>query len=145
MTPGMVGSMRVGELWFLPKKFEVDGRIYRWLGVIAFKRRLMRLVRTNPTANDFHKLGGHSLSHLRAFDVTSRRSELIHLVGLAMGVVFMSLGAIALSLMIAGLAAFVLKFHCFALQRFNRARIYRVLQRARNQNHITHGELAGPL
>ena len=124
--------MGLAERWFRPKKFESDGRLYRWLGVVAFKRLLMRVVRRSPTKPDtvnFHVLGGRSLRHVRESELKSRRSELIHLMGLAMGLLCLGLRAIDERLTIAAIIAFALNFPCFALQRFNRARFYRVLRR----------------
>ena len=121
-------AKNLAERWFRPKKFETDGRLYRWLGVIAFKRLLMRVVRKSPakpnTVNS-HVLGGRSLRHVREFEIKSRRSELIHLVGLAIGILCLGLRAIDDRLITAAIIAFALNFPCFALQRFNRARIYR--------------------
>jgi hypothetical protein len=132
--------MNLAERWFRPKKFETDGPLYRWLGVVAFKRLLMRVVRRSPakpnTVNS-HVLGGRGLRHMREFEAKSRRSELIHLVGLAMGILCLAFRAIDGRLTIAAFIAFALNFHCFALQRFNRARIYRVLQRASANNRIS--------
>ena len=136
---GHNSATNLAERWFRPKTFETDGRLYRWLGVVAFKRLLMRVVRKSPakpnTVNS-HVLGGRSLRHVREFEIKSRRSELIHLVGLAMGILCLGLRAIDDRLIIAAIIAFALNFPCFALQRFNRARIYRVLQRAPANSHL---------
>jgi len=124
--------MTLAERWFRPKAFERDGRLYRWVGVVAFKRLLMRIVQVDPTkprANAY-VLGGQSLQHVRAFERKSRRSELIHLGGLGIGVVLMGLGAVVGILTTAGIIVFAMNFHCFALQRFNRARMDRVLRRS---------------
>ena len=124
--------MTLAERWFRPKAIERNGRLYWWLGVVAFKRLLMRVVQVDPTKprDNGYVLGGQSLQHVRAFERKSRRSELIHLGGLGLGVVFIGLGAVFGGLITAGIIVFVMNFHCFALQRFNRARIYRVLRRA---------------
>ena len=136
---GHNSAKNLAERWFRPKKFETDGHLYRWLGVVAFKRLLMRVVRKSPakpnTVNS-HVLGGRSLRHVREFEIKSRRSELIHLVGLAIGILCLGLRAIDDRLIIAAIIAFALNFPCFALQRFNRARIYRVLQRAPAHSHL---------
>ena len=67
--------MDLAEYWFRPKKFEEDGRLYRWLGVVAFKRLLMRVVRRSPaqpgTVNS-HVLGGRSLQHMREFEIMNK-------------------------------------------------------------------------
>jgi Glycosyl-4,4'-diaponeurosporenoate acyltransferase len=136
---GHNSATNLAERWFRRKTFETDGRLYRWLGVVAFKRLLMRVVRKSPakpnTVNS-HVLAGRSLRHVGEFEIKSRRSELIHLVGLAMGILCLGLRAIDDRLIIAAIIAFALNFPCFALQRFNRARIYRVLQRAPANSHL---------
>lgn len=116
--------------------------MYRWLGVVAFKRLLMHVVQVDPTkprANAY-VLGGQGLQHVRAFERKSRRSELFHLGGLAIGVAFLGLGTVFGGLTAAGIVVIAMNFHCFALQRFNRARIYRVLGRAADRrSHGRHG------
>lgn len=129
--------MTLAERWFRPKAFERDGRLYWWFGVVAFKRLLMRIVQVDCTKprprSNAYVLAGQSLQCVRAFEHTSRRSELIHLGGLAIGIVFIALGAVFGGLTTAGIIVFAMNFHCFALQRFNRARIYRLLRRAEDR------------
>ena len=83
-----------------------------------------------PTANAY-VLGGRSLQAVRTFERKSRRSELVHLGGLVMALIFLALAAVAGGLFVAGAIVFAANFHCFLLQRYNRIRVYRVLERAR--------------
>ena len=121
------------HFYFRPRAFELNGKLYEWLGVLRFKRALMRLVRVNPensTANGY-VLGGRSPEHLRAFEKRTRRSELIHLGGLALSAPCLCLGVWAgRGMLVSGMAIFAANFHCFILQRYNRIRIVRVLERA---------------
>ena len=121
------------NFYFRPRAFELNGKLYEWLGVLWFKRALMRLVRVNPensTANGY-VLGGRSPEHLRAFVKHTLRSELIHLGGLAVSALCLCLGAWSgRAILMAAVTIFAANFHCFLLQRYNRIRILRVLERA---------------
>ncbi len=122
------------ERYFRPKAAELDGRLYEWLGVVRFKRVLMSVVRVDPgrrTTNGY-VLGGRSLEDVRAFEKHTRRSEVIHLLGLAMGVAFLVVAVWFRGLLVPGLIVFGANFHCFCLQRYNRIRVYRVLGCARH-------------
>ena len=126
----------LADRWFRPKAFERDGRLYRWLGVVAFKRVLTSAMKPDPASptGNAYVLGGRSLEHVRQFERKSRRSEAIHLAGLAMGLLFLVLGAVfGDGLLIAGIIVVAANFHCFALQRYNRARVWRVLERGRDR------------
>ena len=83
----------LAERYFRPKSFEMDGRLHRWLGVLLFKRILMSVVRVGPSrpAPNACVLGGRSLDDVRQFEQKSRRSEIIHLVPLAMALAVLSL------------------------------------------------------
>ncbi|MCA8956923.1 MAG: hypothetical protein KDC87_12670 [Planctomycetes bacterium] len=121
------------ERWFEPKGIELHGRVYEWLGVVRFKRVWMKLFKPDPNnpAGNAYVLGSTSLAAAQAFELRSRRSEMIHFGGLALGIVFLLCAAIAgvSSLAIAGLVVFFANFHCFILQRYNRIRIRRLLRR----------------
>jgi hypothetical protein len=123
----------LAERYFRPKAFERDGRLYAWLGVVRFKRVLTRLVTVDPDrpVTNGYALGGRSLADVRTFERISRRSEVIHLLGLALGVLFLCFTAVWGGLLVAGLLVLAANFHCFLLQRYNRARVYRLFERAR--------------
>lgn len=121
----------LSDLYFRPRAAEFDGKLYEWLGVVCFKRFLMSLARVdpnNPAANAY-VLGGKRLEDVLAFERRTRRSELIHLAGLAASTVLLLLAAWlgALAIGAAGAIVFAANFHCFILQRYNRIRILRVL------------------
>lgn len=121
----------LAERYFRPKAFERDGRVYRWLGVGVFKRVLMSVVSPAPgrEPSDRYVLRGRSLADVHRFERASRRSERIHLVGLAFGILFLVLDAIWGGLFVPGLVVVGANLHCFLLQRYNRARVARVLER----------------
>ncbi len=121
------------NFYFRPRTCELNGKLYEWLGVLRFKRALMSVVRVNlenVTANGY-VLGGRSPEHLRAFEKRTRRSELIHLGGLAVSALCLCLGVWSgRGMFVPAVVIFAANFHCFILQRYNRIRILRVLERA---------------
>ncbi len=114
------------ERYFRPKTIEFNGKPYEWLGVVQFKRLLMKFISDDPArwAMNFYVLGGRSLEDLRVFEKRSRRSEVIHLLPL-----FCALVAAWRGSWVLGTIVFAANFHCFLLQRYNRIRVYRVLNR----------------
>ncbi len=116
----------LSERYFRPKTIEFDGKPYEWLGVVQFKRMLMRFISVDPPrwAMNFYVLGGRSLEDVRVFEKRSRLSEVIHLPAL-----FCALAAAWQGSWVLGTVVFAANFHCFLLQRYNRIRVYRVLNR----------------
>ncbi len=114
----------LSERYFRPKAVEFDGKPYEWLGVVRFKRLLMRFASAAQWTTSFYFLGGRSLEDLRVFEKRSRLSEVIHLVTLFVALVGAWRGSWVL-----GAVVFAANFHCFLLQRYNRIRVYRVLNR----------------
>jgi hypothetical protein len=114
----------LSERYFRPKAVEFDGKPYEWLGVVRFKRLLMRFASAAAWTPTFYFLGGRSLEDVRVFEKRSRRSEMIHLVPLFAALVGAWRGSWVL-----GAVVFAANFHCFLLQRYNRIRAYRVLKR----------------
>ncbi len=122
----------LAERYFRPKSFEMDGRLYWWLGVLLFKRLLMHVAWVVPSrpATSACVLGGRSLDDVRQFEQRSRRSEIIHLIPLAMALAALSLSTFSGLLSVAGMLVLSTNLHCFLLQRYNRVRVYRILRRA---------------
>jgi hypothetical protein len=121
------------DLYFRPRGFERSGRLYRWLGVRVFKRELMKYVRVDSAGalSNAYLLTGRRPADIESFELRTRRSEMIHLCGLTFAVAFLALGIVGSRIMfIPAAILFIANFHCFILQRFNRARMLRVLDRA---------------
>jgi hypothetical protein len=72
-----------------------------------------------------------SLRGLRLFERQTRHSELIHLAGIAIPMLAVLQGADDPLLELGLWAVVLVNVHPFLLQRYNRARIHRVLERAR--------------
>ena len=121
----------LSERYFRPKAIEIDGRIFEWLGVVRFKRLLMGLLTVDAgrRRESAYVLSGRSLDDVRAFERRSRRSEVVHGLWLVVAVVFLVFGLWVRSLFVAGLVVLAANLHCFLLQRYNRVRVYRVLNR----------------
>ena len=77
----------LAERYFRPKAFERSGTIYTWMGVVPFKRFLTKHLKVDPDrpVTNGYALGGRSLADVRTFERISRRSEVIHLLGLVLG------------------------------------------------------------
>jgi hypothetical protein len=89
----------LSERYFRPKAVEFDGKLYEWLGVVRFKRLLMRFASAAECTTTFYFLGA---------------------------------------------VVFAANFHCFLLQRYNRIRVYRVLNRgADGSDKIREGTVRG--
>ncbi len=125
--------MSLAERYFRPRAFERDGRLYALLGVVLFKRLLTSLVSRNPErpVTNGYALGGRSLADVRTFERLARRNEVIHLAGLVTGFLFLMIAAVWGGLLAAGLLIVALNLPFFLLQRYNRARAVRVLERGR--------------
>ena len=123
---------RLADLYFRPKAFEGRGKIYVYLGVLVFKRALLKLARPAPgAARPSYWLTAHDADGLRAFERRTRRNEAIHLLALVPPVLGLALSNNAGPLLVSVFVAVIaLNFHPILLQRYNRIRIYRVLARA---------------
>lgn len=116
-------SPTVSDAYFAPKQFEKNGTIYKLLGVHIFKRFL-------PTFGDYairitgvSLLKGYSASELKNYEVLTRIYETIHLVAGILYLVFLPFSLISCS------ANLVINFYPIMVQRYNRARVYKILQR----------------
>lgn len=112
-----------------PRSFESHGAFYqRHLRILSWKGRL-------PEAGDFFPDGfskrhliDRSTAHLDRFVAETRRAELVHWTNLSAGPVFLIwCGPLVGALMVVFGVAAHLPF--IAIQRFNRARLQRVLVR----------------
>jgi len=120
------------EIYFRPKPFELSGRLYTWMGVLYFKKFLIKLARKDNKSKDgpSYLLSDRSRTGIQAYEKRTRRNELIHLVGLLMSAFFLLMGLwIGTAMTVPGIMVLVVNFHPFILQRYNRIRIYRLLSR----------------
>lgn len=127
------------DFWFRPKRFESE-RLYKRLGVLVIKRYvptggdlvMQRLRRRHPE----RRWVSSNLQSLGRYERRTRLNESMHVVG-SSGVVALAAIKFALgSLTIAGLTVAIALNLIFGLwpiilQRYNRLRLYRAIDRAR--------------
>lgn len=127
-------SRRLLDWYFRPKVFELDGRIYVWLGVTVFKKALLSLVKPAPgNEKSSYRLASRNVQGLQAFERKTRRNEALHVLALVPSVVGLALAGTSHALLSAALVVIVVaNFHPILLQRYNRIRIQRALTRHRS-------------
>lgn len=133
---------RLWDGYFETKSIEKGGLLYRCLGVHLFKAALMGTVgrlhkwmRDSSGEGNNYCLGGHSVEDLKKMEGQTRMNEAIH----AGAILVTNLPFIALSLL-GGPAAgpiiwgtLALNAYCIMLQRYNRDRLERTIERAESR------------
>ena len=113
--------------------FEADGRWYeRHLHIKAWKARLPEAGALFSDGFSKRRLDVRSLAHLERFVTETRRAELTHWVVLGAGAAFALWNPPGL-LGVMWLYAVVANVPCLIIQRYNRARLTRVVERARRR------------
>jgi hypothetical protein len=124
------------DLYFRPKPFERGGRLYKWMGILLFKRFVLWLGpkigarRDRPNA---YFLWDRSAAGISAFERRTRRSEAIHLIAVVLPVIEIASRlpgdkSDAGVFMVAGIIL-VMNLPPVLLQRYTRARIYPLLEK----------------
>src|SRR3989338_9292207 len=123
------------DFYFQPKFFEKSGRFYEWFGVKFFKKYLLLTSEDTPLGlwRNRSLFGYYYESKLKSLEKETRDLEVIHLFGLYVFSCFMVLAYLMSSFL------FLIYFFSFLnicinlypilVQRYNRARIYRILER----------------
>ena len=118
----------LAELYFAPKAFESPA-LYRALGVGVAQRVVVWLGRRtgrDPTRPNNYFVWDRSPQGLRAFEKKTRSNELMHLAGMILPALALAQGADGVLGVVLALIL-LLTVYPVLLQRYNRARIYRVL------------------
>jgi glycosyl-4,4'-diaponeurosporenoate acyltransferase len=111
------------------RAFERDGRVYeRVLRIKRWKDLLPEAGALFRGGVSKRHIGGHDREHLERFAAATRRAELAHYPILAFGPVFFAFNPWWLALVMVGYAV-VANVPCILVQRYNRARLVRVLNR----------------
>jgi hypothetical protein len=125
----------VAKWWFRPHAIEQDGEIYRPLGVRFAKRLLLATLGRLPRTN--YRLEGSDIESLKTFDKWTIVGEAYHL---ALCLVFFGAvvwvftqGRVPYQLMIMGC---LLNVYLVLLQRYNRGRLRRVIQRLERKQQV---------
>ncbi len=128
--------MRIADVYFRPKSFEMNGLLYEWLGVVPFKSLMIRLGRANAfnsrRSTTYFLTDRTSSRSLEKYERRTRYNEIVHLLGmvpLAFGIAVAGFDGIWITAALA--VIFVANFHSIILQRYNRIRLLRVLARRR--------------
>ncbi len=123
---GAAGFTRDGPITRL-RPFEADGRWYeRRLRIKAWKSRLPEAGALFRDGFSKRELRSSSGDQLRRFVVETRRAEITHWIVLAFGPLFFLWNPWGLAIVMC-LYAVVANVPCLVIQRYNRARLHRVI------------------
>lgn len=123
--------MIIAEYYFRPKKWEGSGKIYEFLGVLPFKRFVTNIghkTGQNRTKVNNYYIWQKDTEGLKKYEQKTRYNELMHLVGMIIPVLGLILGENNSTTQILLWLVLAINIHPFLLQRYNRIRIYRVLE-----------------
>jgi hypothetical protein len=129
----------VAEWWFRPHAIERDGEIYRPLGLRFAKKVLLAAMGgIFRVKGPNYRLEGSDIESLKTFDKWTIVNEAYHLAWFLMFAgavvwVFAHRGRVPYQLMILGC---LLNLYLIMLQRYNRGRLRRVLQRLEKQQPL---------
>jgi len=134
---------RVSDLYFEPKFFEKKGKIYELVGMKKFKRGLLALTsklgrrRENETEGSNYYVGSDlSVDSLKKFEAKTRFDEALHVV-CASPAVYFAIDGFANGNYVSGLintAIALPQLYVIGLQRYNRARVYDLVDRIENRD-----------
>jgi hypothetical protein len=120
---------RLAAWWFLPRRFELEGALYRRVGVRFFQRIIAGIGRFLPFLQ--YGLAGQETAHLQRFESRTRLNETIHLlIGVCMfAALFIVLARHRLPPLDLILFGCVLNTYLILLQRYNRVRLLQAIGR----------------
>ena len=129
---------RLIELYLTPRFWERNGKLYKFLGIKVFKKYV-------PTSGDYvrRRFGAtlliKNIEDVREYEKNTRVLELAHitffLVTVPLMVLYLILGAVGpfWSLVVVNL---LVNIYPVMLQRYNRARIYKIIARYDNRDGL---------
>jgi hypothetical protein len=123
--------MDIAELYFRPKKWEGNGKIYEVFGVLIFKNFVIKLGRkTGQKSNqpNNYYLWDKSMEGIKLFERKTRYNELMHAVGIILPIVGLVMYHNDLFTKVILWFVLIVNIHPFLLQRYNRIRIYKLLR-----------------
>jgi hypothetical protein len=124
--------MNLSDSYFSPKKWEGDGSFYKWIGVVWYKQFITwlgRKVGRNSEKENNYFLWDKSEAGIRAFEVQTRSSELMHLAGMLLPVFGLLSAQLDTTTEIILWLVLVVNIHPFLLQRYNRIRLVGYLKK----------------
>ena len=124
--------MDPAEFYFKPKKWERSGLIYKKLGVLTFKKMVTKLGKKtgqkSSRPNNYY-IWQKDLEGIKQYEQKTRYNELMHFAGMFLPTLGLLKGGGDLATQTVLWAVLLLNIHPFLLQRYNRARIYRLLKK----------------
>ncbi len=115
----------------------MDGKLYEFLGIKPFKKIALELrLRTyyKKPKNSNYFLSGNSFDNLADFERMTRINEEIHTLGTLLGVLAIYYMDDRLSISGAIIyASTAVNFYAAMLQRYNRARIYTIMDKLKDR------------
>jgi hypothetical protein len=123
--------MDIVEMYFRPKRWESSGRIYKLVGVLLFKRIVVRLGKStgqNSSKPNNYYIWQRNVEGLRKFEQKTRYNELMHLAGIIIPLIGLISKHVEPSTRIILWLVLLINIHPFFLQRYNRGRIYKILE-----------------
>ena len=129
--------MKYFEFYFKPKKWEGKGKIYELLGVLTFKKLVVKLGRKtgqNSSKPNNYYLWNKSIEGIKEYESKTRYNEIMHLVGMLIPVIGLFKSDQDMYLQIILWFVLLINIHPFLLQRYNRIRIYDVINKMTTSN-----------
>ena len=129
--------IKATDIYFKPRSFEKSGRIYERLGIKPFRKlvigtagRVVKSVGFDKSAGTYF-IGKGSEKDIGAYETLARLNEVIHapFTVFAVGIIAQKIAEENLSGIILAGTGFLFNGYCTMLQRYNRARAYKVLER----------------
>ena len=125
-------TMDIAELYFRPKKWEGNGKIYKLFGVLIFKDFVVKLGRKagqkSNKPNNYY-LWDRSIKGIKLFERKTRYNELMHLAGIILPIIGLAMTNNDLFTKVILWLVLIVNIHPFLLQRYNRIRIYKLLKK----------------
>ncbi|MCR9288524.1 MAG: hypothetical protein NXI23_14195 [Bacteroidetes bacterium] len=118
------------EIYFRPKKWEGTGKIYEILGVLIFKKVIVKLGRftgqKSSKPNNYY-LWQKDKEGIQKYERKTRYNEIMHLIGIILPSIGLVKGVDDPVTIFILWFVLIINIYPFLLQRFNRIRIYRIL------------------
>ena len=129
--------MNISELYFRPKKWEGTGFIYELIGILIFKKWVVKMRRKSTKPNNYY-LWQKNEDGLKKYERKTRYNELMHLAGILLPSIGLLKGGNDTLLVVTLWFVLIINVYPFFLQRYNRIRIYRILEKMNNLKTVSY-------
>lgn len=135
---------KISDSYFEPKFFEKQGKLYELIGIKIFKRGLLGLIsklglrrRENETKGSNYYVGSNlSVDSLKRFEARTRLNEAAHVFYSSLGVYY-AIDEFTNGNYVSGIIITAInlpQLYMIGLQRYNRARVYDLVDRIENRD-----------